>query len=46
MSHFTFGGHLEIDGESATAGPDATLRGHVAGKDVYLVLVRGPGTVE
>ena len=44
-SHFTLGGRWRIDGESATAGPDATLRGNVTGKDVYLVL-SGPGTVE
>ena len=44
-SHFTLGGRWRIDGESATAGPDATLRGNVTGKDVYLVL-SGPGTVD
>jgi cytochrome c biogenesis protein CcdA/thiol-disulfide isomerase/thioredoxin len=43
--HFTFGGRWKIDDESATAGPGATLRGTVTGKDVYLVL-SGPGTVE
>ena len=31
--------------ESATAGPGATLRGNVTGKDVYLVL-SGPGKVD
>ena len=44
-SHFTFGGRWKIEAESATAGPGATLRGNVTGKDVYLVL-SGPGTVE
>ncbi len=44
-SHFTLGGRWKIDEESATAGPGATLRGNVTGKDVYLVL-SGPGTVD
>jgi len=44
-SHFTLGGRWKIDAESATAGPGATLRGNVTGKDVYLVL-SGPGTVD
>ena len=42
-SHFTLGGRWKVDDESATAGPGATLRGNVTGKDVYLVL-SGPGT--
>jgi thiol-disulfide isomerase/thioredoxin len=44
-SHFTLGGRWRITGESATAGPGATLRGNVTGKDVYLVL-SGPGDVD
>jgi thiol-disulfide isomerase/thioredoxin len=44
-SHFTLGGRWTVDAESATAGPGATLRGNVTGKDVYLVL-SGPGAVE
>ena len=44
-SHFTLGGRWTVDDESATAGPGATLRANVTGKDVYLVL-SGPGTVE
>jgi cytochrome c biogenesis protein CcdA/thiol-disulfide isomerase/thioredoxin len=44
-SHFTLGGRWKIEAESATAGPGATLRGNVTGKDVYLVL-SGPGTVD
>jgi cytochrome c biogenesis protein CcdA/thiol-disulfide isomerase/thioredoxin len=44
-SHFTLGGRWQIEDESATAGPGATLRGNVTGKDVYLVL-SGPGTVD
>ena len=44
-SHFTLGGSWNITGESATAGPGATLRGNVTGKDVYLVL-SGPGDVD
>jgi thiol-disulfide isomerase/thioredoxin len=43
--HFTLGGTWTIDGESATAGSGALLRGAVRGKDVYLVL-SGPGTVK
>jgi cytochrome c biogenesis protein CcdA/thiol-disulfide isomerase/thioredoxin len=43
-SHFTLGGRWSVTDESATAGPGATLRGTVVGKDVYLVL-SGPGTV-
>jgi cytochrome c biogenesis protein CcdA/thiol-disulfide isomerase/thioredoxin len=44
-SHFSLGGRWRIEAESATAGPGATLRGNVTGKDVYLVL-SGPGTVD
>jgi cytochrome c biogenesis protein CcdA/thiol-disulfide isomerase/thioredoxin len=44
-SHFSLGGRWKIEAESATAGPSATLRGNVTGKDVYLVL-SGPGTVD
>jgi hypothetical protein len=44
-SHFSLGGRWNVEAESATAGPGATLRGNVTGKDVYLVL-SGPGTVE
>jgi thiol-disulfide isomerase/thioredoxin len=44
-SHFTLGGRWKVAAESATAGPGATLRGNVTGKDVYLVL-SGPGTVD
>jgi cytochrome c biogenesis protein CcdA/thiol-disulfide isomerase/thioredoxin len=44
-SHFTLGGRWKVDDESATAGPGATLRGNVTGKDVYLVL-SGPGDVD
>jgi cytochrome c biogenesis protein CcdA/thiol-disulfide isomerase/thioredoxin len=44
-SHFTLGGTWKVTGESATAGPGATLRGNVTGKDVYLVL-SGPGKVD
>jgi cytochrome c biogenesis protein CcdA/thiol-disulfide isomerase/thioredoxin len=44
-SHFTLGGTWKITNESATAGPGATLRGNVTGKDVYLVL-SGPGDVD
>jgi len=44
-SHFTLGGTWRITGEAAVAGPGATLRGNVTGKDVYLVL-SGPGTVD
>src|SRR4051794_17329210 len=38
LSHFTYGGDWTFAQESATAGVGATLTGHVAGKDVYLVL--------
>ena len=38
VSHFTYGGDWTFAQESATAGVGATLTGHVAGKDVYLVL--------
>jgi cytochrome c biogenesis protein CcdA/thiol-disulfide isomerase/thioredoxin len=41
-SHFTLGGRWRIDAESATAGPGATLRGNVTGKDVYLVMTSPP----
>ncbi|WP_053225667.1 cytochrome c biogenesis protein DipZ [Solirubrobacter soli] len=44
-SHFTLGGRWKVTDESATAGPGATLRGNVTGKDVYLVL-SGPGDVD
>jgi cytochrome c biogenesis protein CcdA/thiol-disulfide isomerase/thioredoxin len=44
-SHFTLGGRWKVTGESATAGPGATLHGNVTGKDVYLVL-SGPGDVD
>jgi cytochrome c biogenesis protein CcdA/thiol-disulfide isomerase/thioredoxin len=44
-SNFTLGGTWKVTEESATAGPGATLRGNVTGKDVYLVL-SGPGDVD
>ena len=44
-SNFTLGGTWKVSEESATAGVGATLRGHVTGKDVYLVL-SGPGDVD
>jgi cytochrome c biogenesis protein CcdA/thiol-disulfide isomerase/thioredoxin len=44
-SHFSLGGRWNVEAESATAGPGATLRGNVTGKDVYLVL-SGPGKVD
>ena len=39
-SHFSLGGTWTLTGESATAGPDASLTARVVGKDVYLVLGR------
>jgi cytochrome c biogenesis protein CcdA/thiol-disulfide isomerase/thioredoxin len=47
-NHFSYGGTWIFTGESATAGPGARLIGHVAAKDVYLVLSpagHGPGRV-
>ena len=44
-SSFSLGGRWSVSDEAATAGPGATLRANVTGKDVYLVL-SGPGTVQ
>jgi cytochrome c biogenesis protein CcdA/thiol-disulfide isomerase/thioredoxin len=38
VDRFSLGGRWKIDDESATAVKDATLRAHVRGKSVYLVL--------
>ncbi len=38
VNSFSYGGGWTFTQESATAGVGATLTGHVAGKDVYLVL--------
>src|SRR4051812_8026525 len=38
LNSFTYGGDWTFTDESATAGAGASLTGHVAGKDVYLVL--------
>jgi hypothetical protein len=45
VDRFALGGRWRIDDESATAVSDATLRAHVRGKSVYLVL-GGSGQVD
>jgi cytochrome c biogenesis protein CcdA/thiol-disulfide isomerase/thioredoxin len=45
LDRFALGGRWKIDDESATAVKDATLRAHVRGKSVYLVL-GGSGKVD
>ena len=45
QDRFALGGRWTVDDESATAVKDATLRAHVRGKSVYLVL-GGSGRVE
>jgi cytochrome c biogenesis protein CcdA/thiol-disulfide isomerase/thioredoxin len=45
QDRFALGGRWKVDDESATAVDDATLRAHVRGKSVYLVL-GGSGQVD
>jgi cytochrome c biogenesis protein CcdA/thiol-disulfide isomerase/thioredoxin len=45
VDRFALGGRWRVDDESATAVEDATLRAHVRGKSVYLVL-GGAGRVD
>jgi cytochrome c biogenesis protein CcdA/thiol-disulfide isomerase/thioredoxin len=45
QDRFALGGRWKVDDESATAVHDATLRAHVRGKSVYLVL-GGSGQVD
>jgi cytochrome c biogenesis protein CcdA/thiol-disulfide isomerase/thioredoxin len=45
VDRFALGGRWKVDDESATAVSDATLRAHVRGKSVYLVL-GGSGDVD